>query len=502
MNINPTDLQAGPDEADAGIQSAPDPSVSAVPSSISSNQPTQQPTQPANQQPNRPQQQAQAQDLAHHYALGRAVKSMLGSLRGTTTQYAPNPKTGEIEATQVPAKPGRFFQNLLAGALIGGAAAEGPGGRGEGGFLGGFARGGNAVTQQMRQNDKAAFDRAQQQLKNQQEKAKQDDEHQKTMSETQLHAAMIAHYNIAIAGLTQDQHFRSQDRIDARNKSTEAYEKILRDQGGIAASFSVDGKRVDTMSGMEFMQQYAKDQSIMGSPSAGMQRHWIDTTSSSELTWGSDGQWHNASGAVSTPTTMLKAYDIPTSTMKTFRNYSGKEVNKLVGRRIVDDSATVSLSGESALSLANDGAKVDLEDARGEAARAKRANAATTNKAMVQIENRKASALAKAELSYATGLQKGTADKDELLSELTNAKQAAQDNYEESIIDLKGSDGVRHVTYPALKNSDSSSSNQSSSQSQSKPAAPPPKGDKKTVGGVPYVFNGVQYVKENLNAGK
>src|ERR1700692_945750 len=102
MNNNPTDtqLQAGPDEADAGIQNAPDSSVTAVPSSI---QPTQPPTQPTNQPPSQPsrQQQAQAQDLAHHYALGRAVKSMLGSLRGTTTQYAPNPKTGEIEATQV-----------------------------------------------------------------------------------------------------------------------------------------------------------------------------------------------------------------------------------------------------------------------------------------------------------------------------------------------------------------------------------------------------------------
>ncbi|SRR6266446_2454551 len=68
--------------------------------------------------------QAAAADNAHHNLFGRAVKATFHALNNTQPLYQANPKTGRIEETSVPAKPGQFFRNLLSGMLIGAAAGS------------------------------------------------------------------------------------------------------------------------------------------------------------------------------------------------------------------------------------------------------------------------------------------------------------------------------------------------------------------------------------------
>src|SRR5580692_2446165 len=111
------------------------------------------------------QQAQQQQAVTRHALFGAAVKSMVHSLEGTRTSYQVNPQTGATEETTVPNKPGQLFRNLLAGALIGGAA----GGEGTGatGFLGGLARGGTASMQNRQQQDAQQREAAQQQFQNQ-----------------------------------------------------------------------------------------------------------------------------------------------------------------------------------------------------------------------------------------------------------------------------------------------------------------------------------------------
>ena len=133
-----------------------------------------------------PQVLAAQQEEAHHSLIGR----MFRAVAGTERTYQVNPQSGQVESMPVQQKPGQMFRNLLAGALIGGAA--GAEGRGQGGFMGAAGRGMTAQRQQMQQQDQQQYARAQQQFKNQLEARRETREETAAATEEQLKAAQIA----------------------------------------------------------------------------------------------------------------------------------------------------------------------------------------------------------------------------------------------------------------------------------------------------------------------
>src|SRR6185369_12647363 len=100
---------------------------------------------------------AQAADVAHHYSLGRAVKSLFGQERSYSVD-----DTGNMVESDSEAKPGQIFRHMLAGVLLGGAAAEKSKANT---FLGGAVAGGAASVEDGRNQDALKRRRAQEDFK-------------------------------------------------------------------------------------------------------------------------------------------------------------------------------------------------------------------------------------------------------------------------------------------------------------------------------------------------
>jgi len=377
-------------------------------------------------------QEAVAADVGHHALFGKAVKAMVHSLNGTQTSYQPNPQTGRIEETTVPAKPGQFFRNLLSGMLIGAASGaqrptdkEGNPLPGSGGFAGGFGRGVAAQTGFRQQQDQQQYARAQQDLKNQEEREKLD-------SEEQMHSAMVAHQNVATADLLHNMHAADDKAHRDHNAAARAYEASLTAAGGFPAKMSIGGKLADTIDGGSFQAAYTKDPSIAKAPE-GYERHFISTTDLSELHF--DGaHWVDDSGeAVNIGKNItIKAYDLPTSTFKTPRQVKGKDINAARRQKIVDDNSSYSVTPEGMSGLYTLGTKEAAETARANHQRSLDDQRNKNARTFTQIESKKASALAKAEHTYWSNLNAGK-DSENALAELNAAKQESQNAYESEI---------------------------------------------------------------------
>lgn len=160
---------------------------------VQQNIPQQQP------QPMQPQQPTPQQvNTAHDTMIGRAFKI----LSGQNTQYNIDPNTGQTVATKVQNTPGQFFKNVVAAALVGGAAGAEGGRQTEGSPLAATARGGQAVINRNQQLDQEQLNRAQEQYKNQlvaqqnqREQAEAQRQAQGFQTEEQLRKAQIAQAN-------------------------------------------------------------------------------------------------------------------------------------------------------------------------------------------------------------------------------------------------------------------------------------------------------------------
>jgi len=210
---------------------------------------------------------------------------------------------------------------------------------------------------QRQQQDQQQYARAQQDLKNQQERERLD-------SEGQMHAAMTAHENVQTSMLLHSMHAADEKAHNDHNAAARAYEKSLIDSGALPAKLSIGGKLVDTIDGNSFVAAYTRDPSIAKAPD-GYERHFISTTDLSELHF--DGaHWADDSGE---PVNIgkgitIKAYDLPTSTFKTPRQVKGKDINAARRQKIVDDNSTYSVSPEGMSGLYTVGSKEAAENAR------------------------------------------------------------------------------------------------------------------------------------------
>ena len=117
---------------------------------------------------------------------------------------------------------------------------------------------------------------------------------------------------------------------------------------------------------------------------------------------------------------------------RSYRQVSGKEINKIRGADVVDPDKNYSVSPEGLSSLYSLGVKESAETARAAAQRARANQQDKTNKAFTQIESKKAASLARAESDYWRNINGGK-DEQNALSQLNAAKQDAQSAYEDEI---------------------------------------------------------------------
>lgn len=328
------------------------------------------------------QQQAAQQDLVSHAALGHGVKALFHSLNNTESKYVVD-ANGQISQQTVPAKPGAFFRNLIGGMLLGAAAgSDKPAGTGGGNFVGGFGRGVSAQQQNQKSQDDQQYKRAQDQATNQREQQRQ-------LDENQLHAAQVAHLNQEVVGMQDNLHHADQQMIDQRNASARTYEKSLIDSGAQPFKFTdANGEKVDSISASALAKAYTADPTIAHAPD-GYERHLIDLTDATGLTFNGT-QWTDDSGheVNMSDKTQIKAYDVPTSSMKSYSPTSGTVINKLAGDQIVDAKGTYSISGEGKLAIRSLGLKNDATEARALAAKARAAKQADMTTKANQINDK------------------------------------------------------------------------------------------------------------------
>jgi hypothetical protein len=384
----------------------------------------------------REEQQAVAADVTKHAVFGKAVKSMLHSLNGTQTRYQANPETGQIEEITVPASRGQFFKNLLSAAVIGAAAGAGGEGPNAHTFTGGFSRGVAANMQLRQRQDELQYQRAQNNLKGSMDREKLDDDEV-------YHNALVAHENQQTADLLHNQHLADQKLVESHNAASRAYQQFLVDSGALPAKLTIGGKLLDSVDGTSFVKAYIQDPSIAKAPT-GFQRHFFSTTDLSELHY-DGGQWVDDSG---NPINLggridIKAYDMPTSTFKTPKDVKGSVINAARGQHIVNDDDTYSVTPEAMSGLYTIGTKEKNETLRANKNSNAKKERDKLNRAMTQIESKKAAALAKAEHNYWVANSKGDAG---ALDELNTAKQQAQDAYEAEI-KAAGGRVLQHVDY-------------------------------------------------------
>jgi hypothetical protein len=419
----------------------------------------------------------QAADNSHHALIGRSVKALFGSLNNSQTTYSTDPSTGQVTEQQVPQKPGSFFRNLIGGMLLGAAAgSQGTVDKegkvtGGGGFLGGLGRGGSAVMQARQQQNDSSFKRAQEQLKAQMEAQKQSEEER-------YHAALTAHENIQTAEILHNQHTADETSVRTHNAAVRAYEDNLIASGAQPVQLSINGNMSDTVDGTTFQAAYIKDPSIARAATPGYQRHFLSTTDLSELHY-EGGSWVDDSGKpVNLGKSMsIKAYDVPTATMKTPVQTSGKDINAARRQRIVDPSKTYPVSPEAMSGLYTIGAKEENEKARTAATNSRADKANKLNQQTSQIEAKRAAAKAKANLTYWSRINSNPLAADD---EKTGEKGTASRERDEA---LKAADDAYNTEMGVLRGTDS------------QPNVLPKKGETQVTQGYTYIFDGKRWVK-------
>lgn len=165
----------------------------------------------------------QAANAIHDSMIGKAFKV----LSGQNTQYTVNPQTGRMQTTQVQNTPGQLFKNIVASALIGGAAGADGARENAGSPLAGVVRGGTAVINRNRQLDQERVQRAQQDYQNELRANQEQREQQQFQSEQTLLKAQTATNNLKRLQLQHDLRNASyqehEQQVDAAKGELSAY---------------------------------------------------------------------------------------------------------------------------------------------------------------------------------------------------------------------------------------------------------------------------------------
>lgn len=168
-------------------------------------QPPQPPAAPAPQPKMNP---AAAADIAHHYGIGKAVKSLFGQERSYSVD-----ETGKTVETESDAKPGQIFRHMVAGVLLGGAAAEKNKSKN---FLSGLASGGGAAVENEQAQDQNKIKQAREDFKQGLEAKKDKREDQYANTQQDLMKAQIAMHN---AQTLRENHLIQRESFEAHQQA-------------------------------------------------------------------------------------------------------------------------------------------------------------------------------------------------------------------------------------------------------------------------------------------
>ena len=176
---------------------------------------------------------AVAAKFAHHAKLGQVVQHLF---TGSHDEYAVDPKTGTMTATTVKEKPGQFFRNLAASALLGMAA-----GSGTTDFASGAGRGATAAFGLRQQQDQQRYQRADDQFKNQQAARKLDEGEQKIENERLRNQGAAEHWNAMQLRLEATANQRAGGLLAQENRLNQSKREADRRFGGTPAAIEGNG---------------------------------------------------------------------------------------------------------------------------------------------------------------------------------------------------------------------------------------------------------------------
>ena len=183
----------------------------------------------------------------------------------------------------------------------------------------------------------------------------------KDQREQTLMNAQIANMQSETAARQHLSDLQDKEYHDKHNAAPTALYGALKDAGGVPP---IDGKVPESLTAYQLAQDYAKDPKIRQAPQ-GYTRHFIDKTDSSEVQWDGD-KWTHPDGtpADMTDKTSIQVLDVPVDAMKTKRNITGAEINKISGQSIVDPDKNYNLAPIDLINLNNDRLKNENEAAR------------------------------------------------------------------------------------------------------------------------------------------
>jgi hypothetical protein len=199
------------------------------------------PQTPAPAQQNQPQTQADpgmVSKIARHAKLGQLAEHLF---RGSHEEYAVDPKTGTMTTTTVKERPGEFFRNLAASALLGMAAGSPSANGGQTDFGTGVGRGLGAAMGLRQQRDEQRYQRAQDQFKNQQAARKLDEGEQKIENERLRNHALSEQWNARQLQLESTANHRAGELLAAENRLNQRKLESDRRFGGVPASVPGNG---------------------------------------------------------------------------------------------------------------------------------------------------------------------------------------------------------------------------------------------------------------------
>jgi len=239
------------------------------------------------------------------------------------------------QPVEVPNKPGQFFRNILAGAIMGGVAGGSvSGSETAGSGWMGAAKGAGAAQQGFQQQQQQRQQEAQKQFENQQAATKEN-------REQTLVNAQIANMQSETALRQHTSDIQDKEYHDKHNAASAALFENLKTAGGVAP---IDGKLPEDLTAYQLAQAYTKDPSVRQAP-AGYVRHFIDKTDSAEVTWNGE-HWTHPDGtpADMTDKTSMQVIDVPMNAMTTKKPVTGKDLNTVSGQTLFDPEKTYQVS--------------------------------------------------------------------------------------------------------------------------------------------------------------
>lgn len=291
-----------------------------------------QPPAPTNelgqQMPQQAPQQQAAPSMDHDTLFGKAAKMLMGN----NTSYSVGPD-GKTVTTQTPNTAGSFFKNILAAAVLGGAA----GANSNGSFAQGAAQGGAAAVANNQKQDLIKRQQAQEDFKNSQEA-------DRTTQQKMLTDATVANMHSEMASRQMHNDMESQEQHERHNVAAGAMEDNLLKAGGVPGQIQIDGKLTNTMTAPALADAISKDPSVMKAPD-GYTRHFVDTADLSDITF-NGVHWQDASGKPvnMTDRTTVKAFDVPDNALTKKIETSGKAYNAARGQNLLDPNKNYPIS--------------------------------------------------------------------------------------------------------------------------------------------------------------